>query len=72
MTPPRVTEDRKPDCWRARARVRIMFVDGTEVSPRRALEAFCRCEHTLESMTRDIVACCFERIESLARGGTRC
>ena len=46
VRPPRVTEERKPDCWRAKESVRIMFVDGTEVRPSRALEAFCRWEHT--------------------------
>ena len=46
MSPPRVTEDRKPEDCRARVSVRIMFVEGTEVRPRRALEAFCRWEHT--------------------------
>jgi hypothetical protein len=35
------------------------LVDGTEVSPRRALEAFCRCEHTLERVTRDICSLLF-------------
>lgn len=59
VRPPRVTEERKPDCWRARVRVRIRLVDGTEVSPRRALEAFCRCEHTLERVTRDICSLLF-------------
>jgi len=56
--PPRVTEERKPDCWSARVRVRIMFVEGTEVRPRRALEAFWRCEHTFERWTRDILRVC--------------
>ncbi len=46
MSPPRVTEERKPEDWRARVRVRIMFVDGTEVRPSRALEAFWRWEQT--------------------------
>lgn len=72
MRPPRVTEERKPDCWRASVRVRIMLVEGTEVNPRRALEAFCRCEQTLERMTRDIVVWCPERTRLLAHAGTRC
>lgn len=55
MRPPRVTEDRNPDCWSASVSVRIMFVEGTDVRPRRAFEAFCRCEHTFERCTRDIL-----------------
>ena len=35
-----MTEEMKPEDWRARESVRIMFVEGTEVRPRRALEAF--------------------------------
>lgn len=66
MMPPRVTEERKPDCWSARVNLRIMFVEGTEVRPRRALEAFWRCEQTLERMTRDIVLSGPERTGSLA------
>jgi len=50
-----VTEERKPEVWRARVRVRIMFVEGTEVRPRRAREAFWRWEQTVERCTRDIV-----------------
>ena len=46
MRPPRVTEERKPEDWSASVNVRIMFVEGTEVSPRRALDAFWRCEQT--------------------------
>lgn len=55
--PPRVTEDRNPDDWSASVRVRIMFVEGTEVRPSRAFDAFCRCEHTCERLTRDMVRC---------------
>jgi len=66
VMPPRVTEERKPDCWSARVNLRIMFVEGTEVRPRRALEAFWRCEQTLERMTRDIVLSGPERTGSLA------
>ena len=51
---PRVTEERKPDDCRARRRFRCRFVEGMEVRPRRALEAFCRCEHTWARFTRDI------------------
>lgn len=40
MRPPRVTEERNPDFWSARESVRIMFVEGTEVRPNRAFEAF--------------------------------
>ncbi len=53
--PPRTTAERKPDVWRESMRVRIRFEEGTEVRPRRAREAFCRCEQTWESVTRDIV-----------------
>ena len=38
--PARVTEERKPEVWRARVSVRIMLLEGTEVRPRRAREAF--------------------------------
>lgn len=55
MRPPRVTEERKPACWSARESVRIMFVEGTEVSPSRALEALERCEQTWERWTRDMM-----------------
>ena len=48
MRPPRVTEEMKPDCWSARESVRIMFVEGTEVRPRRAFEALERWEQTWE------------------------
>lgn len=57
MRPPRVTDERKPDCCRARRRERWRFVEGTEVRPRRALEAFCRCEQTCARFTRDMVRC---------------
>lgn len=53
--PPRVTDERKPEDWRARVSLRIMLVEGTEVRPRRALEAFWMCEHTLERWTRDMM-----------------
>ena len=35
--------------------MRIIFVEGTEVRPSRALEAFERCEHTCERWTSDMV-----------------
>lgn len=55
MRPPRVTELRNPEVWRERHNVRIWFVEGTDVRPRRAREAFWRCEQTFERWTRDIV-----------------
>lgn len=53
--PPRVTEEMKPADWRARERRRMEFVDGTEVRPRRALDAFWRCEQTFARWTRDML-----------------
>jgi hypothetical protein len=38
--PPRVTDEMKPEDCNANASVKIMFEEGTEVSPSRALEAF--------------------------------
>ena len=38
--PPRVTEEIKPEDCSASMSLRIMFVDGTEVIPSRALDAF--------------------------------
>lgn len=55
MRPPRVTEERNPEAWSAKVRVRIMFVWGTEVRPRRALEAFWRWEQTFERWTKDMM-----------------
>lgn len=55
VRPPRVTEERKPECCSARRSVRWRLVAGTEVRPSRALEAFCRCEQTCERFTRDMV-----------------
>lgn len=46
VMPPRVTDDKNPLDWRPSMRERIMFVEGTDVSPRRAFEAFCRCDET--------------------------
>lgn len=56
MSPARVTEDRKPADWRASVSRRIWFVEGTEVRPRRAFEAFWRWEQTFERCTRDMIA----------------
>jgi hypothetical protein len=41
--------------------VRIILVEGTEVSPRRALEALERCEQTWERWTRDMMGGAKER-----------
>lgn len=46
VRPPRVTEDKNPEDWSPSIRVRIMFEEGTDVSPSRAFEAFWRCEAT--------------------------
>ena len=54
--PPRTTADMKPDVCSESMSVRMRFVDGTEVRPRRAREAFWRCEQTWERVTRDIVS----------------
>lgn len=40
-------EEMKPARCRARARARLYLVLGREVRPRRAREAFWRCEHML-------------------------
>lgn len=53
--PPRVTEEKKPDECIASTRVKIMFDEGTDVIPSRALEAFWRCEHTCDKVTRDMM-----------------
>jgi len=55
VRPPRVTVEMKPADCSARESRRIWFVEGTEVRPRRALEAFWRCEQTFERWTRDIL-----------------
>lgn len=57
MSPPRVTEERNPDCCSARRSVRWRLVEGIEVRPRRALDAFWRCEQTCARFTRDIAWC---------------
>lgn len=38
--PPRVTVEMKPECWRASMRERMRREEGTEVRPKRALDAF--------------------------------
>lgn len=43
--PARYTEEKKPWRWSAMASWRLYLVDWIEVRPRRALEAFWRCEH---------------------------
>jgi len=45
VSPARVTELMKPARWRARARRRLYLLLGMEVRPRRARDAFWRCEH---------------------------
>src|ERR1700753_2466681 len=45
----------KPAFCSASATVRVRLVEGIEVWPNRARDAFWRCEHTWESVTRDIV-----------------
>lgn len=60
--PPRTTLEITPLDWRARRRRRCRFVLGTEVRPRRALEAWVRWEQRFERWTRDIV--------ELARGSS--
>jgi len=54
--PPRTTVDMKPAFCSARERRRWRFVDGIEVSPSRALEAFWRWEHVCARSTRDILS----------------
>ncbi len=53
--PARVTEERKPEVWRESISARIRFEEGTEVRPRRAREAFWRCEQTWARLTSDIL-----------------
>lgn len=64
--PPRVMLDRKPLRWRDSVRDRCRDVLGMEVRPRRAREAFWRCEQVWESWTRDMVV---EEGWGLAVGG---
>lgn len=44
--PPLVTKERNPVRCRDRSRFRFDVFQGALVRPRRALEAFCKCEHT--------------------------
>lgn len=55
MSPARVTVERKPEDCRARESARSWLVEGMEVRPSRALEAFWRCEQTFARCTRDMV-----------------
>lgn len=50
-----MTELRKPEDCRARERVRSWFVEGMEVRPSRAFEAFWRWEQTFARWTSDIL-----------------
>jgi len=50
-----VTEERNPELRRASSRFRCRLVEGTEVRPSRALEAFWRCEQTWARFTSDIL-----------------
>lgn len=43
-------------------------VEGTEVRPRRARDAFCRCEQTFDNVTSDISSSMCRVME----GGSRC
>lgn len=54
VAPPRVRVEIRPAFWKERRRLRCRFVSGTEVKPRRALEAFWRCEQRCARLTRDI------------------
>lgn len=53
--PPRTTVEMKPEFCSASISFRWNFVSGTDVSPNRALLAFCRCEATLARWTRDMM-----------------
>lgn len=55
LGPPRVTEERKPEVCNCSMRARCSLEEGTEVMPRRALEAFWRWEQTFARLTRDMV-----------------
>lgn len=55
MSPPRVTLERKPEDWRARRSFKCRLVEGTDVRPRRALEAFWRWEQIWARFTSDIL-----------------
>lgn len=61
--PPRTTVEINPEFCSASISFRWNFVSGTDVSPNRALLAFCRCEQALARWTRDMVD------ETAMRGG---
>jgi hypothetical protein len=54
--PPRVTEERKPSRCRPRTKFTCILETGIDVRPRRAFDAFCRCEHTCARFTSDMLA----------------
>lgn len=55
VRPPSVTVLMKPDFWSWCAMLMCSFVAGIAVVPRRAREAFWRCEQTWARLTRDMV-----------------
>jgi hypothetical protein len=65
--PPSVMDERKPSRCRPRARLTCSFETGIDVRPRRALDAFWRCEHTCARLTRDML----EAWEPAVGGGGR-
>lgn len=56
VIPPSVTEERKPSRCRPSARLTCILETGIDVRPRRAFDAFCRCEQTCARLTRDMLA----------------
>ena len=56
MGPPRVTEEMKPERWRQSESERRSEVEGMEVRPSRAREAFWRWEQAWDRVTSDIMA----------------
>ena len=68
-TPPRVTDERNPSRCRPRTRLTCIFETGIDVRPRRALEAFCRCEHTCARFTSDMMAVSMRRLPSRGCNG---
>lgn len=71
FSPALVTDDIKPAEWRARESRRCRFVEGMEVRPSRAFEAFWRWEQTWERETRDMVRTDGLGIDLEARVGAR-
>lgn len=53
--PPRLTVERKPCFCRWSDKERCSLDSGTDVSPKRASDAFCKCEQTCERLTRDML-----------------